>query len=165
MLHFFRYLATGTNFTALHFEFLMGVSTISRIVSETCDILWRILQPIEMTVPTTQDWLEISDGYFKTSQFPHCVGAVDGKHIRVECPKNSGTLYYNYKQYYSLILLAICDSNYCFRVIDVGSYLARRAIATFLKNRLLGKNFIRTKLVFLHIAIYQVMISVNLNHL
>ncbi|XP_022174264.1 uncharacterized protein LOC111036531 [Myzus persicae] len=60
-----------------------------RIVLETCDVIWQILQPIEMAAPTTQDWLEISNGYFKTSQFPNCVGAVDGKHIRVECPKNN----------------------------------------------------------------------------
>jgi len=59
----------------------MGVSTISRIVLETCDVIWQILQPIEMAAPTTQDWLEISNAYFKTSQFPNCVGTVDGKHI------------------------------------------------------------------------------------
>lgn len=76
----------------------MGVSSISKIDWETCDVIWKILQPIEMAAPNVQDWLSISKGFFEKSQFPNCVGAVDGKHIRLECPKNSGTLYYNYKQ-------------------------------------------------------------------
>ncbi|XP_029347991.1 uncharacterized protein LOC115034731, partial [Acyrthosiphon pisum] len=37
---------------------------------------------------------------------------VYGKHIRLECPKNSGSMYYNYKNFFPLILIAICDSNY-----------------------------------------------------
>jgi len=118
----FRYLATGTNFSALHFEFLMGVSSISKIIRETCEIIWRQLHPIEMAPPTTEQWLDIAAGYFEKSQFPNCVGAVDGKHIRIECPPKSGTLYYNYKNFFSIILMGICDSNYCFRVIDIGSY-------------------------------------------
>lgn len=46
-----------------------------------------------MAAPNIQDWLDISKGFFEKSQFPNCVGALDGKHIRLECPKNSGTLY------------------------------------------------------------------------
>ncbi|CAI6372232.1 unnamed protein product [Macrosiphum euphorbiae] len=75
-----------------------------------------------MSEPTTDDWLDIASGYFDKTQFPNTVGAVDGKHIQLECPKNSGSLYYNYKNFFSLILMAICDSNYCFRIINVGSY-------------------------------------------
>lgn len=97
----YRYLATGSNFSTLHFEFLIGISTISIIVRETCEVIWNIFQPIEMAEPTTDDWLDIAAGYFEKAQFPNCVGAVDGKHIRLECPKNSGTFYYNYKQYFS----------------------------------------------------------------
>lgn len=53
--YLFRYLATATNFTALHFEFLAGVSTIAKIVQETCDVLWKVLQPLEMAEPTMED--------------------------------------------------------------------------------------------------------------
>jgi len=63
---------------------------------------------------------------------------VDGKHIRLECPKNGGTFYFNYKQYFSLILMAICDSNYCFRIIDVGSY-GKESDCNVFKQSVFGK--------------------------
>lgn len=54
--------------------------------------------------------------------FPNCIGAIDGKHIRMKCPKNTGSLYFNYKEHFSLVLLALVDANCKFLVIDVGSY-------------------------------------------
>jgi len=77
----FRYLATGTNFLSLHFDFLMGVSTIAKVIHETCVVLWDELQPTEMTPPTEENWLEIAEGFYTKTQFPNCVRAVDGKHI------------------------------------------------------------------------------------
>ncbi|XP_050437787.1 uncharacterized protein LOC126843996 isoform X2 [Adelges cooleyi] len=142
-----RYLATGTHFSALHYEFLMGVSTITKIVRETCEVLWTILQPIEMSEPTTHDWLDIAEGYFEKTQFPNTVGAVDGKHIRIECPRNSGSLYYNYKNFFSLILMAICDSNYCFRIINVGSY-GKESDCNVFKMSAFGKKLYADKVNF-----------------
>lgn len=75
-----------------------------------------------MPAPTTDLLQSIAKDYFKTWNFPNCVGCIDGKHIRIKCPKNSGSIYYNYKQYFSIVLQGIADANYKFVTIDVGAY-------------------------------------------
>lgn len=73
-------------------------------------------------MPTEQFWRQIAQDFAKRTDFPNCLGAIDGKHCRIIAPAHSGSLNYNYKNYFSIVLLAIVDSNYCFTYIDVGSY-------------------------------------------
>lgn len=54
--------------------------------------------------------------------FPNYLGAIDGKHVRIRKPKMSGSLFHNYKNYFSVVLLAIVDANYKFIYIDVGAF-------------------------------------------
>lgn len=56
----------------------------------------------------------------KDDNFP-TVGAIDGKRESI-FSLASGSLYYNYKNFFSIVLLAVTDGNYTLIFIDVGSY-------------------------------------------
>jgi hypothetical protein len=45
-----------------------------------------------------EDWINISDKFYDHTNFPIVIGAVDGKHVRVVKPDNSGSKYFNYIQ-------------------------------------------------------------------
>ena len=49
------YLATGCSQQELAFRFSRGRSTISNILSETCDALWNILSPLYLRLPSTRE--------------------------------------------------------------------------------------------------------------
>ena len=50
------------------------------------------------------------------------IGCIDGKHNRVEYPKLSGTLYCNYKGFFSFVLMTKYDTNYCFTLFYLRQY-------------------------------------------
>ncbi|KAK7156966.1 hypothetical protein R3I94_006883 [Phoxinus phoxinus] len=50
-----RFLATGESFTSLNFQFRVGKSTISLIVTETCEALYRALSKDYLKTPTTEE--------------------------------------------------------------------------------------------------------------
>lgn len=73
-----------------------------------------------MPQPTQENLKKISKDFFLKWQFPNCIGSIDGKHFRIQKPSHSGSEYYNYKKYFSLVLQAISDADYKFIAIEVG---------------------------------------------
>ncbi len=67
-------------------------------------------------------WIQIASSFKNSWNFPNCIGALDGKHIHIKCPINSGSTFYNYKGTYSVVLMALVDVNYKFIAVDIGSY-------------------------------------------
>ena len=57
----------------------------------------------------------------RRANFPHCLGAVDGKHIRVMKPEHNDSMFYSYKSF-SVVLMAVADTNQGFVYVDIGSY-------------------------------------------
>nr|CAI5834070.1 unnamed protein product [Callosobruchus analis]CAI5861674.1 unnamed protein product [Callosobruchus analis] len=72
-------------------------------------------------MPNTQeDWLQVSEEFEQQWNFPHAIGAIDGKHVAMQCPGGSGSDYFNYKSFFSIVLFALVDANYNFLFADVG---------------------------------------------
>ncbi len=53
--------------------------------------------------------------------FHNCLGAIDGKHIAIKCPNGGGSLYFNYKKFHSIVLMALVDADYKFIWIHLGA--------------------------------------------
>lgn len=48
--------------------------------------------------------LEIASQFEKRTHFPNCIGAINGKHICIMKPYQSGSLFHNYKSFFSITL-------------------------------------------------------------
>ncbi|KAJ8945189.1 hypothetical protein NQ314_009304 [Rhamnusium bicolor] len=90
-----KYLATGNSFNSLHYEYLLGATTIRELVRTICEAIWICLDPIFMAEKPEDDWLSIADEYERTN-FPHCIGSVDGKHIRMCKPDGIESTFFTF---------------------------------------------------------------------
>lgn len=118
----FRYLSTGLAFRQFAFTFRISKSSVASVVIEVCKALWESLQRMHMPVPTVRDFENVAVQYFKKCNIPNCLGSIDGKDIRVKCPSKPGSMFYNYKNFFSIVLMAVVDAIYRFLMIDVGAY-------------------------------------------
>ena len=123
----------------------MWVSTVHYIVKRTCSIIWQVLSPIELKEPVEEDWKRIERKFATRWNFPNCCGALDGKHVVIESPARSGSLYYNNKGTFSLVLMALVDADYRFIYVDIGEYGSNSDSGIF-KNLLFGQVLINVEL-------------------
>lgn len=134
-------MATGESFASLSFAYRISACNISVIVREILKHLKKALLPIFMPAPTEGDFKRIAEEFWNKWNFPNCTGAIDGKHIRIKAPGNSGSLFFNYKEFFSIVLLAIVDANYKFIAVDVGAY-GREGDSAIFRKSTMGKKII-----------------------
>ena len=100
-----------------------------------CDAIWTVLGPTYVQLPQTPaQWLTKAKEFENRWDYPRCVGALDGKHVQIQvrqlsinvaylkkmshrfnsihlqCPGNSGSIFYSYKKIFSIVLFALVDA-------------------------------------------------------
>jgi hypothetical protein len=99
-----RFLASGASYKELMYEFRISVSSIAKIVPNVCQALYDVLKDEYLRLPTkSEEWKNLAEEFALKWQFPHAVGAIDGKHINIRSPPNSVTEYFNYKKHFSIV--------------------------------------------------------------
>ena len=105
-----RFLTSGESQQSLSFAYLVWKSNLSRNIRKTCDVIFETLAGEYLHPPLSggekeniaRDYrLRLQHGVNSMSitwNLPHVVGAIDGKHIIIQCPKQSETLFHNYKK-------------------------------------------------------------------
>ena len=110
-------MATGETYGSLAAQYRVGKTMISTIIPEVCNAIWQTMRTLHMRMPQ-----EIASDFHVKWKFPHCVGAVDGKHIVLQSAHNSGSLFFNYKGTFSIVLMVLVDANYRFVMVNIGVY-------------------------------------------
>jgi len=138
-------LGTGDSYQTIAFSFRLGHSTVQSIVLEVCSAINFTLKDEYIPIPGEEDWKRIAKEFWEIWNFPNCIGALDGKHVVIEAPPNSGSLYFNYKKTFSIVLLALVDAQYKFVAVDIGAY-GKNSDGGILSNSYLGKALEKNKL-------------------
>ena len=86
-----RFLASGDNYPSLSYLFRVGVSTICEVIRDTCCVIWNELQPQLLPVLEEEELKTISKDFLKLWSLPNCIGAIDGKHVIMQAPCNTGS--------------------------------------------------------------------------
>lgn len=88
-----------------------------------------------MPVPTKDDFLKMAANAKERWNFPNAIAAIDGKHVQIKAPPDSGTMYFNYLHYFSIVLQGVADSDCKFIFIDVDGYGKQSDVGTFAESQ------------------------------
>ena len=103
------------------YQFRVHSCTTAKFIPVVCSKIYETFKGQFLRLPnTTEEWEIIEHETRRLWQFPNCIGAADGKHVAILHPSNSGSEFYSYKGFFSIVLLAIVDYNSKFIFADVG---------------------------------------------
>ena len=117
-----RYLCTGDSQITIGTSYRISQTTMGKIISETYQAIWSFLvlnkKGFIKGRTSKKEWLDIATEFESKWNFPHCLGVIDGKHI-IQAPPRSGSTFLNCKKSFSTVLLAVCNANYKFTIVDI----------------------------------------------
>ena len=113
-------LATNIEYRTIAALFGLGRATVGEIVIDTCNSIATFLLPKYVCLPQNECLRQTLNGFQSRWGFPQTVGAIDGTHIPIMCPLDSGTDYYNRKGFYSMLIQAVVDFRGIFIDVNIG---------------------------------------------
>jgi hypothetical protein len=116
------YLKSNSSADVVSDVFKVGTSTVNYLVHEFCDAVNTILFKKYVVFPhSLEEKKDIAKDFFTRWQFPNTFGSLDGTHIPIISPPDHPEDYFNYKNYHSIVLLALVDAHGKFIYTNIGT--------------------------------------------
>ena len=91
-----RHIASGFKYRDMEYGWRVPHNSISLVVLEVCEaIVHEYAQEMLSPRHTEAQWRQLADDWYHKWNFPHVIGAIDGKHVACKAPANTGSDYYN----------------------------------------------------------------------
>ncbi|XP_064117663.1 putative nuclease HARBI1 [Macrobrachium nipponense] len=117
-----HHLASGNDYPSLQYSFRVSESSICRFIPLVCQAIIDTYKPeVLKCLKTAEAWNNVAKRFASKWNYFNSVGALDGKHVAIKKPKDGGSLYFNYKKFHSIVLMALSDAKYRFLFVDVGA--------------------------------------------
>ncbi len=112
----------GDSSKSLQYGFRVAYNTICLLIAElSAAIVEAYDEEVTVTPTIPDDWMVITNNNSRRWQYHRCLGAIDVKHMAIRKPMNGGSYYFNYKNFHSIVLMALVDGNYKFTWVEVGA--------------------------------------------
>lgn len=92
-----EYLRSGSSQMTIADLYRVGQSTVCKSIDIVCNAICEEFQTVAFENYDREIWLNVANRFNERWNLPNCLGAIDGKHIRIKCPSGGGSLFYNFK--------------------------------------------------------------------
>jgi len=120
------------------FPYIMSTFSVLLMYVKLSDTVTRYGNVWNRSVCQLETKWRTADEFYERTNFPNCMGAVDGNHTRMRKPNGSGSQFFNCKNFFSTIIMAMADADYCFISVEAGAQGSSSDSNVF-KNSTFGK--------------------------
>ena len=94
-------------------------STVTKVITEVCSAINRLLGPTYIHLPRNKGEMRQKASEFELKfGMIQAIGCIDGTHVALKRPPDNSQDFFNYKQFFSLNIQAVCDSNGYFMDVE-----------------------------------------------
>ena len=105
-----RFYATGSFQQVLADLHGMSIASACRVIHQVSRAIARRKGNF-ITFPTKENFATVKNAFYESAHFPHVIGAIDCRHIRIQSPGGEeAARFINRKGYYSINVQVICDA-------------------------------------------------------